>query len=135
MAEDNSSLPSIQYALQLIDLKTAARLESSGRGGRPPHIASICRWIQHGIRLRSGGRLHLRAVRVPSGWRTSRQWLNDFRSALTADRLGHDIDDDHGADPAGTTVPTLTASPVCRSAAARRAASERAAELLKHMGS
>src|SRR5262245_30568097 len=82
MAEVHTSPPSVSSAPELIDLKTAARLERSGRGGRPPSISSLCRWIQRGVRLRDGARLYLRAVRVPSGWRTTRKWLNDFHRAL-----------------------------------------------------
>jgi hypothetical protein len=48
--------------------------------------ASITRWIEQGTALRRGGRLKLRAVRYPAGWRTCEAWLADFLAALTADR-------------------------------------------------
>src|SRR5690349_16241435 len=83
-------LPKLTHpsALGLIDLKTAARWERSGRCGRPPSISRRCRWILRGVRLREGTRLHLQVVRVPSGWRTCRRWLEEFHPFLTADRLG-----------------------------------------------
>ena len=130
MAEDTSSSPGIPSALELIDLKAAAKWERSGRGGRPPHISSLCRWIQRGVRLRNGARLYLQAVRVPSGWRLSRQWLADFHHTLTADRLGRDI----GAETVATTPTERATSTGRRSAAERRAASQRAAGLLEQMG-
>lgn len=131
---DPIPVPTTVSAPQLIDLRAAARLESSGRGGRPPHISSICRWIQQGVRLRSGGRLRLQAVRVPSGWRTTREWLEEFHQALTADRLGRDLDGDAGA-VAATAAPSTGINPTGRrSAAERRAANRRAARLLEQMG-
>jgi hypothetical protein len=133
MAEAHTSSPSVPSALELIDLKTAARLERSGRGGRPPSISTMSRWITHGVRLRSGGRVHLRADRVPSGWRTTRRWLEDFRRTMTADRLGREIDDDPGAGLGAAASPTYPKA-TGRSAAERRAASQRAGELLKAMG-
>jgi hypothetical protein len=134
MSEATQSSPCVPSALQLIDLKAAARLDCSGRGGRPPHISSICRWIQRGVRLRTGGRIYLQAVRVPSGWRTTRQWLGDFHRALTADRLGRNLDDDPGDAAVAMPSATHAASRGRRSAAERRAASQRVGELLKAMG-
>jgi hypothetical protein len=125
--------PGSQDDLQLLDLKTAARLDRSGRGGRPPHIASLCRWIQDGVRLRGGGRLRLRATRVPSGWRTTRRWLEEFRRTLTADRLGRDHGDDPVAESAVTATSALRRTPGRRSAADRRAASQKALEILRQL--
>jgi hypothetical protein len=46
------------------------------------------RWLLEGVKLRSGGRLKPRAYRLPSGFRTTEQWLDEFIQALTQDRLG-----------------------------------------------
>jgi hypothetical protein len=135
MNEAIHSSPSIPSELQLIDLKAAARLDCSGRGGRPPHISTITRWIQQGVCLCAGDRLYLQAVRVPSGWRTTRRWLDEFRRALTADRLGRDLSDESEPESVASTPSTRAASSGCRSAAERRTASQRAGELLKAMGS
>jgi hypothetical protein len=132
MIEGAPSSPSSQDETELIDLKTAARLDRSGRGGRPAHVATLTRWIQRGVCLRSGGRLYLQAVRVPSGWRTTRLWQSDFRRRLTADRLSHKLDDDPVAGPAATAT-TWHPTPVRRSAARRRADSEKALEILRQL--
>ena len=46
------------------------------------------RWLLEGVKLRNGGRLKPRAYRLPSGFRTTEAWLNEFVQALTQDRLG-----------------------------------------------
>jgi hypothetical protein len=48
--------------------------------------AAVTRWIVDGAKLRGGGRLKLRSIRLPGGFRTTEQWLNEFVAALTADR-------------------------------------------------
>jgi hypothetical protein len=50
--------------------------------------ASVTRWIERGVRLRSGATLKLRAERYPAGWRTCEAWVRDFVTALTTDRTG-----------------------------------------------
>jgi hypothetical protein len=118
----------------LLTLRDAARVAATGRDGGPPHTSSLVRWITKGTRRRDGSRLRLRAVRAPGGWRTTESWVLEFYDALTRDRLGVDAHDDGDDTFATATPPTRTASPVPRSATERRAASERAAELLKQMG-
>jgi hypothetical protein len=79
------------------NLAEAARHLGAGRNGRPIHPATLTRWILDGVRLRDGGRLRLRAARLPAGWRTTASWLDEFIAALTADRAG---------GPAGEPMPT-----------------------------
>jgi hypothetical protein len=69
-------------------LTEAARFVPSSRGDRPTHPATLTRWILRGVRLRDGRSLKLAARRYPGGWSVTRQALDDFVSALTADRCG-----------------------------------------------
>jgi hypothetical protein len=69
-------------------LAEAARLIPSSRGDRQTHPATLTRWILRGVRLRNGQTLKLAARRYPGGWSVTRQALDDFVSALTADRCG-----------------------------------------------
>ncbi len=49
---------------------------------------SIKRWGLDGVALRTGGRVKLRLIRMPSGFRTTEAWLSEFIDALTRDRTG-----------------------------------------------
>ncbi len=124
---------------RLLPLRTVARQAPIGRAGEAPHISSCCRWIQKGIRLRSGERLRLRAIRTPSGWLCSRTWMDEFLAALTRDRIGVDADgtddDDHGHGH-GDATPCLTSPPRPgpRSPGQRREAARRAAERSAALG-
>jgi hypothetical protein len=57
-------------------------------GGK--HPSAGIRWVTKGVKLRNGERLHLRAFRSPSGWRTRPEWVEEFLVALTTDARGHD---------------------------------------------
>lgn len=52
------------------------------------HPSAPVRWINNGALLSSGERRKLEAVRLPGGWRVTRQALDDFLEAVTADRNG-----------------------------------------------
>jgi hypothetical protein len=41
-----------------------------------------------GAALRDGSRLKLKAIRLPGGFRTTRQWVDEFIETLTRDRTG-----------------------------------------------
>ena len=77
----------------------AARLLGPGRSGRPSHPSRIIRYIVRGAPLRNGGRLHLRGVRFPDGWRTTAAWIEAFLDELTGDQLDQGV----AAPPAGPT--------------------------------
>jgi hypothetical protein len=50
------------------------------------HPSAVNRWITSGTLLSDGEtRLRLRAVKAPSGWMTSEEWLAEFFEALTCD--------------------------------------------------
>jgi hypothetical protein len=66
----------------------AARSVPSSRPGRTVSPGTLIRWIAKGAKLRGGGRLKLKATRSPGGWLTSEAWIQEFLSALTADRAG-----------------------------------------------
>jgi hypothetical protein len=74
-------------------LSEVARRFPPNRPDKPVHRQTLKRWIEQGIRTLDGGRVKLRAVRFPAGWRTTDEWVKDFLAALTADRVG-------GAKPA-----------------------------------
>jgi excisionase family DNA binding protein len=49
---------------------------------------TVTRWIEKGARLKAGSQLKLRANRLPSGFRTTEAWLDEFIAELTSDRIG-----------------------------------------------
>ncbi len=71
---------------------------------------AVTRWIEAGAKLRSGGRLKLRAERYPSGWRTTERWLCEFVEALTRDRTGHGSVSDESKARAAQANAVLAAS-------------------------
>lgn len=60
----------------------------STRGGKPVHPSTIGRWRSQGVPGRDGSRIKLRAVRLPSGWATTLEWVREFFDAMTADKEG-----------------------------------------------
>src|SRR5262249_30820488 len=58
---------------------------TSGRGVSPQ---TITRLVEKGSKARNGGRIKLRAVRTPAGWRTTAEWVGQFLDSLTVDRVG-----------------------------------------------
>jgi hypothetical protein len=73
---------------EYLSLSHAAQLIGSQRNGRPIHPGTLTRWIIQGVRLQDGERVRLQARRFPAGWRTTREWLDEFATSLTRDRLG-----------------------------------------------
>lgn len=71
-----------------INLNQARRRLGPGRAGRPVHVGTLVRWITIGV----GSGIKLRAVRLPGGWRTTTEWLNEFVEATTAARLGRFVE-------------------------------------------
>jgi hypothetical protein len=54
--------------------------------GGPIHPSSLTRQILRGAKLRDGSRLRLRAIKTPGGWVLTREAIDEFLAALTADR-------------------------------------------------
>jgi hypothetical protein len=106
-----------------LDLKTGCRL-IPGRDGKATHVSTMVRWITRGCRLSNGSRVRLRAIGLPGGWRTTRQWLDEFVGALTTDRLGERDERDGRA-----VLPRAH-----RTAAQRRDAAQKAAVELAALG-
>ena len=75
---------------ELITLSNAAKL-CPGR----PSASAIWRWCRRGVKSRSGRRIYLRHLRSGCRLFTSRQWLEDFRQALTDADLPHFRAADH----------------------------------------
>jgi hypothetical protein len=50
---------------------------------------TVTRHVTKGARLKDGRRLQLQALRTPEGWVTTQEWLDEFFTALTADRTGN----------------------------------------------
>jgi hypothetical protein len=99
-----------------IPLAAAARLVPPGRNGKHCHLSTLLRWITRGTKALDGTAVRLEALRLGDRWVTSREALQRF-----AERLTPRLDD---APP-----PTAPRTP-----AARRRASERAAEQLATLG-
>jgi hypothetical protein len=65
-----------------------ARSLPPSRAGRPVHTSTISRWRSPGVRRRDGSCITLRAVRLPSGWATTAEWVQEFFDAVTAEKSG-----------------------------------------------
>ena len=50
--------------------------------------SAVTRWILAGAALRDGTRLKLKAIRLPGGFRTTQEWVDEFIETLTRDRTG-----------------------------------------------
>jgi hypothetical protein len=96
-------------------LRALARRVPSYRHGRPATLSRLIRWILDGVLAPTGERVRLEAVKGPAGWISTPGALARFLAALT---------------PRPTDEPT----PATRTPAARRRASERAAEKLDEIG-
>ncbi len=69
-----------------LSLPEAARKLPACRNGAPVSGATVWRWVVNGIKLSSGGKLHLEACRVSGRWLTSLQALARFIDAQTPNR-------------------------------------------------
>jgi hypothetical protein len=65
-----------------------ARSLPSSRAGKPVHPSTISRWRSPGVKRQDGSRITLRAVRLPSGWVTTLEWVREFIDAVTAEKAG-----------------------------------------------
>ncbi len=73
------SLTRVQQA-QLIGIEDASML-MRGRGGSPPHLSTVRRWITHGYQPPGGDPIHLQAVLVSGGYVTLPEWVQEFEAA------------------------------------------------------
>ena len=85
------------------------------REGKPSHPTRVIRFMKVGTKLSDGSPLHMRAVATPAGLRTTREWVEEFLAALTADVLG----DTEAADPVSTQPQNPAPAPTRRSPARR----------------
>jgi hypothetical protein len=95
---------------RLLPLSKACRLVPPSRGRRPVSPSTLYRWITAGVLSRSGHRIHLEAVDLPSGLRTSGEALARFYQALSV--------------PLQAESPALPRAPAARRRAAERAERE-----------
>lgn len=91
----------------------------SVHSGKTLDRGTVSRWIRTGVVLRgTGERYRLRAKKLPGGWITTRQALNEFIRVITEDRLGPG--DGATRDEATTRYAiALTSKPQKAAAAAR----------------
>jgi hypothetical protein len=73
---------------QLQPFAAVARSLPPFRSGRPVHPSTISRWRSPGVKRRDGTWITLRAVRLPSGWVTTLEWVRTFIRDVTAERTG-----------------------------------------------
>jgi hypothetical protein len=99
----------------MLSLAEAAKRLPPHRLGRPVHSSCLFRWIFDGVKLPSGERIRLEAIRLGGRWLTSVEALQKFAEAQT---------------PAIATKERIP----LRSAARRTRAAERAAQLLDRSG-
>jgi len=74
---------------QTESLSQAARTLPPGRAGRPVSISCMLRWILEGVRLPSGDRARLEAIRLGGRWLTSKEALQRFAEAQTPNLDAH----------------------------------------------
>jgi hypothetical protein len=96
-------------------LTRAARRVHSARNGRPATLSRLYRWALHGVLGPDGNRVYLEAARLAGTWITTPGAIRRFVAAQT---------------PRLDTEP----APTPRAPAARRRASERAAQALDEIG-
>lgn len=72
-----SLLPLNQIAKGLVSAKTGGQVDP----------ATVARWIVRGAPDGNGVRHHLRAVRTPLGWQTTREWVAAFFEELGRGRV------------------------------------------------
>jgi hypothetical protein len=81
-------IASVTTSYSYLSMKQAARLFPPSRGDVPVHPATLTRWIISGARTADGARIRLKAIRVPSGWKTTEEDVEAFLAALTGAALG-----------------------------------------------
>jgi hypothetical protein len=99
----------------LVTIARAARFFPSFKTEGATHVSTLTRWILRGLPDGKGGRVKLRAVRLPGGWATTQEWIERFLEALT----------DCRTEPAGAAPRTPNQ---------RRKAAERAGRELDQLG-
>lgn len=69
----------------LIDLHEAAKSPAlrNPKNGKPAHLASLYRYIQHGARAANRDKIRLECVKTPRGTLTSREAITRFIERLT----------------------------------------------------
>lgn len=112
-----------------LTLSQVTRRFPPSRCGRPVHVATVTRWITEGARLRDGTRLSLRATRLPGRWVVEPEAVEEFLTALTADRSA-DLNAGRASIPAKSELRTAAD----RTTAARRKAHAEAARELDEIG-
>jgi hypothetical protein len=83
-----SNVGDVGELAQLVPFSEVAKSLPPSRAGRPVHVSTISRWRCPGVRGRDGERITLRCLRLPSGWVTTGQWIQEFLDAVTAARSG-----------------------------------------------
>lgn len=68
---------------QYLTMQQAAERLPEGRSGKPVYPTTVTKWILHGVCITGGKRIYLKGVRLPSGWRTTAAWVDEFLDALT----------------------------------------------------
>ncbi len=75
----------MQESERFLTMAEAAKLVPPGRNGRPTHLGTIVRWIQHGCKSPTGRVERLRGYRLGGRWLTTQAELRDFMNRLTPD--------------------------------------------------
>jgi hypothetical protein len=68
---------------EYLTLTQVAEQLPRGRTGKLVYSSTIARWITIGVRITGGKRVMLRGVRLPGGWRTTQDWVDEFLDGLT----------------------------------------------------
>ena len=95
----DSSVGDLRGLVRLRPFAELARSLAPSRAGKPVHPSTIARWRSPGVRRRDGSYISLQAIRLPSGWATTVEWVEEFIAAVTAEKSGQ------SAPPAAIRTP------------------------------
>jgi hypothetical protein len=85
----------ITFSETLISLAQAAKkIPSTRTNGCKLHPATLTRWINFGVRTKSGNRIKLEAVKVGAGFVTSEQAVDRFLEAISEDQSSQQESED-----------------------------------------
>lgn len=66
-----------------LTMQQAAERLPEGRHGKPVYPTTVTKWILYGVKITGGIRVMLKGIRLPSGWRTTAAWVDEFLETLT----------------------------------------------------
>ena len=73
------------------------------------HPSAIVRWMRRGTLLNDGSRVCLTHLRLPGGFRTTQEWLDEFLQAVADDKAGKQVATPEAPRPRAARVAAMHA--------------------------